>query len=98
MNVNSTVFHYRGGVIMMNVVLRQVSLRMRKTKHNTVAPGGKTTFRNMYTCTEKARDETLLFSSDTNSKKRCFTQTHTDSCGQQEHMAALITLLSSLLG
>lgn len=69
MNVNSTVFHYRGGVIMMNVVLRQVSLRMRKTKHNTVAPGGKTTFRNMYTCTEKARDETLLFSSDTNSKK-----------------------------
>lgn len=69
MNVNSTVFHYRGGVIMMNVVLRQVSLRMRKTKHNTVAPGGKTTFRNLYTCTEKARDETLLFSSDTNSKK-----------------------------
>lgn len=69
MNVNSTVFHYRGGVIMMNVVLRQVSLRMRKTKHNTVAPGGKTTFRNMYTCTEKARDETLIFSSDTNSKK-----------------------------
>lgn len=72
MNVNSTVFHYRGGVIMMNVVLRQVSLRMRKTKHNTVAPGGKTTFRNMYTCTEKARDETLLFSSDTNSKKKAF--------------------------
>lgn len=69
MNVNSTVFHYRGGVIMMNVVLRQVSLRMRKTKDNTVAPGGKTTFRNMSTCTEKARDETLLFSSDTNSKK-----------------------------
>lgn len=54
---------------MMNVVLRQVSLRMRKTKHDTVAPGGKTTFRNTYTCTEKARDETLLFSSDTNSKK-----------------------------
>lgn len=41
MNINSTTFHYQGGIIMMNVILHEVSLQ-DKQKQKAVVQAGNT--------------------------------------------------------